>query len=117
MASDMVVASAIRWVALPAIAAMLGALTVNPLLLPRGDPSRRARRRAVAVALVLLLATVGEQLVRTATMTGASWAALAAGLPTVVTRTHFGRIWVARVIAIVAIALLAARAGRRPRLI
>ena len=48
-------------------------------------------------------------------MTGASWTALAAGLPTVVARTHFGRIWVVRVVGIVAIAVLASRAGRGAR--
>src|SRR5258705_6253498 len=117
MTSEMVVASAIRWAALLAMAAMLGALTVDTLVVPRGVPAPRARRWAVAGALVLLLATLGELLVRTATMTGGSWAALAARLPTVVTRTHFGRISVARVVGIVAISLLAARPGRGPRVI
>ena len=117
MVSTMFVASSIRWLALLAMAAMLGALTVDTLVVPRDVPAPRARRWALSGALVLLLATVGELLVRTATMTGPGWSALAAGLPTVVERTHFGRIWVGRAIAIVAVALLAARAGRGPRLV
>jgi putative copper export protein/mono/diheme cytochrome c family protein len=112
----MLVASGVRWVTLLAMAAMLGALAVDTLIVPSALPARRARRWAVVAALVLLLGTVGELLVRTATMTGSSWAALAAGLPTVIARTHFGRIWVVRMVGIVAIAALASRAARGPRL-
>jgi putative copper export protein/mono/diheme cytochrome c family protein len=112
----MLVASGVRWVTLLAMAAMLGALAVDTLIVPSAVPARRAQRWAVVAALVLLLGTVGELLVRTATMTGPSWAALAAGLPTVIARTHFGRIWVVRVVGIVAVAALASRAARGPRL-
>jgi putative copper export protein len=112
----MLVASAVRWVTLLAMAAMLGALAVDTLIVPSALPARRARRWAVVAALVLLLGTVGELLVRTATMTGLSWAALATDLPTVIARTHFGRIWVVRMVGIVAIAALAARAARGARL-
>jgi putative copper export protein/mono/diheme cytochrome c family protein len=112
----MLVASGVRWVTLLAMAAMLGALAVDILVMPRAVPAPRARRWAVIGALVLLSGTIGELLVRTATMTGPSWAALVAGLPTVVARTHFGRIWIVRVVSIVAIAWLASRAGRGPRL-
>src|SRR5258708_31174996 len=107
----MLVASGVRWVTLLAMAAMLGALAVDTLIVPHAVPAPRARRWAVIGALLLLLATIGELLVRTATMTGPSWSALVAGLPTVVARTHFGRICVVRVVNIVAIALLASRAA------
>ena len=98
------------------MAAMLGALGGRRPHRAARRPGPRARRWAVIGALVLAARDViGELLVRTATMTGASWTALAAGLPTVVTRTHFGRIWVVRVVAIVATAGLASRAGRGAR--
>jgi putative copper export protein/mono/diheme cytochrome c family protein len=116
MGLDMLVASAVRWVALLAMAAMLGALVVDTLVVPRPIPAARARRWAVLAAVVLLIGTVGELILRTWTMTGSAWGAVATGLPTVVERTHFGRIWLVRAASIVAIAFLAARPGRGARL-
>src|SRR5262245_3364483 len=116
MGLDMLVAGVVRWVALLAMAAMLGALVVDTLVVPRAIPVARARRWAVTAAVVLLVGTVGELILRTATMTGSAWAAVASGLPTVVERTHFGRIWLVRAASIVAIAFLAARPRRGPRL-
>ena len=40
MGLDMLVASAVRWVALLAMAAMLGALVVDTLIVPRAIPGR-----------------------------------------------------------------------------
>jgi copper resistance protein D len=117
MGLDMLVASAVRWVTLLAMAAMLGALVVDTLIVPRPIPAARARRWAVAAAVVLLVGTVAELILRTSTMTGSAWAAVATGLPTVVERTHFGRIWLVRAASIVAIAFLAARPRRGPRLV
>jgi len=112
----MLVASAVRWVTLLAMAAMLGALVVDTLIVPRPITAARARRWAVTAAVVLLVGTVGELILRTSTMTGSAWAAVASGLPTVVERTHFGRIWIVRAASIVAIAFLATRSRRGPRL-
>src|SRR5262245_5448775 len=116
MGLDMLVAGVVRWVALLAMAAMLGALVVDTLVLPRAIAMARARRWAVTAAVVLLVGTVGELILRTSTMTGSAWAAVAAGLPTVVERTHYGRIWLVRAASIVAIAFLAARSRLGPRL-
>jgi putative copper export protein/mono/diheme cytochrome c family protein len=116
MGLDMLVASAVRWVALLAMAAMLGALVVDTLIVPRPISAARARRWAVTAAAILLVGTIGELVLRTSTMTGSAWAAVASGLPTVVERTHFGRIWLVRAASIVAIAFLAARPSRGPRL-
>src|SRR5262245_11407551 len=117
MGLDMLVASAVRWVTLLAMAAMLGALVVDTLIVPRPIAAARARRWAVVAAVVLLVGTIGELILRTSTMTGSAWAAVATGLPTVVERTHFGRIWLVRAASIVAISFLAARARRGPRLV
>src|SRR5262249_11984486 len=109
-------ASVVRWVALLAMAAMLGALVVDTLVVPRPIAAARARRWAVTAAVGLFVGTVGELILRTSTMTGLAWAAVATGLPTGGERTHFGRIWLVRAASIVAIAFLAARPRRGPRL-
>jgi putative copper export protein/mono/diheme cytochrome c family protein len=108
--------TAIRWLTLLAMATTLGALAIDMLVVPGGVAAPRLRRWATVGAIVLLLGTIGELIVRTATMTGPSWTALTAGLPTVVTRTHFGQVWVARVVGIAAIAMLAWRTPRGARL-
>jgi putative copper export protein/mono/diheme cytochrome c family protein len=114
--ADLLVAVAVRWLALSALAVVLGALALDVFVMPGGASAPRLRQWARAAALALLVGTLGELLVRTATMTGPSWAALSSGLPTVVSRTHFGRIWLARCVGIVAIAVLAGRAARGARL-
>jgi putative copper export protein len=115
LVSGVLVASGVRWLTLLSMAAVLGALTVDMLVIPSGVPAARLRRWATVATLVLLLATLGELIIRAATMTGPSWAALRTGLPAVVSRTHFGRIWLARLAGIVVIALLAWRESRRAR--
>ena len=105
----------VRWLTLLSMAMMLGALTVDVMIVPTSVPAARLRRWATVAALGLLLATLGELVLRAATMAGASWAALSAGLPVVVTRTHFGHVWIVRVAGIVAIVLLAGGASRGAR--
>src|SRR5215470_7698874 len=100
---------AVRWASLTATAALLGAVAVDLLAGSAGcSPAalRRLRRLAVAAAAVLLVAAVGELFVRTRTMLGHPGGLLTA-VPLVVSRTHFGRIWLARVALIVATGVLA----------
>ena len=52
----MLVATGVRWVTLLAMAAMLGALMVDILIVPRDVPAPRVQRWAIVGALVLLLA-------------------------------------------------------------
>ncbi|HTO12066.1 MAG TPA: CopD family protein [Candidatus Binatia bacterium] len=102
---------------LTALAALLGALAVDRLAASADSlpaARRRLRRLATGAAVVLLLGSAAELLVRTQTMVGPG-GSLVAGVPVVVARTHFGRIWLARVALIVATGVLALGHGRRPR--
>ncbi|HEV3350096.1 MAG TPA: CopD family protein, partial [Methylomirabilota bacterium] len=109
------VAWVVRWVGFVALAGLVGAIAVDWLVLPARAPelgATRDRLRALRLvgALVLLLASGGELLLRTATMSGAAGlgAALPA-VPAVLTRTHFGTIWSARVVLLILLALTAVR--------
>ena len=111
------VAWLVRWVGFVALAGLVGAIAVDRLVLPARAPelgATRDRLRALrlAGALVLLFASGGELLLRTATMSGA--AGLGAALPAVLTRTHFGAIWSARVVLLILLALTAVRSRAAP---
>jgi putative copper export protein/mono/diheme cytochrome c family protein len=104
---SLAVAILVRWVTLSATAALLGALAIDRLAVAEPPPLARRRlgRFAIGAAVVLLLAAAGELLIRTRTMVGPN-GSLVAGVPVVIARTHFGRIWLARVALIVATGLL-----------
>ena len=109
------VAWVVRWVDFVALAGLVGAIAVDWLVLPARAPelgATRDRLRALRLvgALVLLLASGGELLLRTGTMSGAAGlgAALPA-VPAVLSRTHFGTIWSARVVLLILLALTAVR--------
>jgi putative copper export protein/mono/diheme cytochrome c family protein len=107
----------VRWITLSALAALVGALAVDRLS-GGGEPAPpgrvRLRRLATGAMVLLLLGTMAELLVRALTMVGPAGNVLA-GVPVVVTRTHFGRIWLCRVALIVASGALAFREGRVSR--
>ena len=114
----LVVSTVVRWLTLSATAAVLGALVVGVFVLPRAVPARpakRLRRWTTAAAIVLLLGSVAELILRTQAMAGSSSAALLAGVPVVVAKTHFGRVWLVRAGAIVMLLLLTSRSSRRAR--
>jgi putative copper export protein len=107
-----VAAAAIRWGGLVALAALTGGLALDLLVLPAGAPEttpirQRLRRWHLMALAALLLATLGELGVRAQTMAGGSLAAALPALPLVLTRTHFGTIWIARTMALGLLLLLA----------
>ena len=111
------VAWLVRWVGFVALAGLVGGLAVDLFVLSAHAPELgavRGRLRALRLgsALVLLAASGGELLLRAATMSGAGLGVAVAAVPVVLTRTHFGAIWSAR--AVVLLALLA-QAGARSR--
>jgi len=114
-----VVATVVRGVTLAATAALLGALALDALIVPpAAGPAavhRRLRRAAVAAAAVLLAGTVGELAIRTQAMVGGSVTPLSAAVAAVVARTHFGRIWIARLALVVTVGLLARWPVQRAR--
>src|SRR2546426_3332505 len=102
---ELFIATIVRWLGLMALAAVMGCLVLDLLVLPREAAELAVARRrlrmlsAIAVA-VLMVATAGELLARTRTMSGGDLAGVRAALPLVLTRTHFGTIWMARVAAL-----------------
>jgi putative copper export protein len=103
------IAWAVRWVGLAAFAALLGALVLDRLVLPR-EPTldatrRRLRRAGDGAAGVLLAAGTGELLLRAATMAGGGAGAGVAAIPAVLAHTHFGTIWIGRLALLVLVPL------------
>jgi copper resistance protein D len=98
----------VRWIGFVALASLIGGFAVDLLVLPARTAeldSLRGRLRALrlASALVLLLAAGGDLLLRAATMSGGGPGAAVAAVPAVLTRTHFGTVWSARAIALLAL--------------
>ena len=106
-----IVAWVIRWSGFIALAGLIGGFVVDLLVLPAGTqqtaaPRRRLRQLRVGCTVVLLLVTVGEWWLRAATMSGGGPAAAAPAMPVVLTHTHFGAVWIGRVVALLALLAL-----------
>lgn len=111
MSADVLVASVVRWIDYAALLTLIGGVGLELFVLPRGDSAldparRRLRRLGSLCAIALAVATLGELLIRAQTMAGGSLSTALAAVPAVLTRTHFGEIWIARVAAL-ALALIA----------
>jgi putative copper export protein len=113
------VAAAVRWLSLVALAALLGILVLDVVILPVSPDALPARRRlrtwSALCAAILLAASAGELVVRARTMSGGPLAVAFSVLPVVLTRTHFGRIWLARLAALVVTLALSLSTARRLR--
>jgi len=108
--SELVLPTAGRWLGLVALAVVVGGFALDLLVLPRDaaelTAARRRLRRWVAVAVAALAgATAGDLITRVRVMSDGDLSEAIAALPAVLTRTHFGAIWIARAVAL---ALLAA---------
>jgi putative copper export protein len=105
----------VRWLGLAATAVLLGGLVVERLVLDTDDRdgghARLVRWLAVAIA-ALVVTTPGELVLRAHTMTGAGLGPSLAAVPLVLTRTHFGAVWIARMVLLAALVAAAFR-GRR----
>src|SRR2546428_370272 len=103
-------AAVIRWAGLAALATLVGSLVVDALVLPRarsevGAVRGRLRRVGVICLIVLAGPPAGELVTRAQTMAGGDLAAALPAIPPVLTRTHFGAIWIGRFV-LLALALL-----------
>lgn len=100
----MLVAGVIRWAGLVALAALVGSLVLDIVVLPRAaafDPARsRLSRWRRAAAGTLLVATGGELVIRAMTMVQGGVGSALTAIPAVIEHTHFGAIWMGRVIAL-----------------
>src|SRR5690349_12589079 len=114
------VAMLVRWIGLGALACLVGGLGVDLLVLP-GDaaelvPTRRRLRVWGLVCVVVVAITTGaELLLRARTLAGGDLGQAARAVPLVLSRTHFGAIWIARLVLIAALLVVAAVAARGAR--
>src|SRR5690348_4470699 len=114
------VAMFVRWIGLGALACLVGGLGVDLLVLP-GDaaelgPTRRRLRVWGLVCVVVVAITTGaELLLRARTLAGGDLGQAARAVPLVLSRTHFGAIWIARLVLIAASLVVAAVAARGAR--
>jgi len=120
--AEFLAATLVRWLGLLALATLVGSGVLETVVLPRGRPELVAVRRrlgrgdAIAV-LALLVATAGELLMRTRTMSGADFAQAVAAVPLVLERTHFGTIWIVRSVAVVLLLALVPARSRPARVL
>jgi putative copper resistance protein D len=98
------VAAVVQWWSLIAVAALLGAIMLDLAVLPQTAPELGAERRGLGrwirlSAVMVLLASVATLMIRATTMAGGRPGLAFTALPVIVTRTHFGAIWCARLLA------------------
>jgi len=116
------VAMLVRWIALGALAGLVGGLAIEVLALRADDvalsPVRRRLRGWTVVCLcVLALTSVAELVLRARTLAGGDLAQSVRAVPLVLSRTHFGTIWSARSLALVASLSTATIGTRRARVV
>jgi putative copper export protein/mono/diheme cytochrome c family protein len=104
-----------RWLGLLALAVLVGGLVLDCFVLPRhaGElaTARRRLQRWISVAIgVLLVTSAIDLLARARVMSGGDLSQVGTALPLVLTRTHFGTVWIAR--ALILAALLALSVSR-----
>jgi putative copper export protein len=113
---DFLAAALTHWIAFLSLAALIGTLALDLLVLPLAPELRAGRRRlqvlGVACAVLLGLASIAEAVIRGRTMTGAGLPAVLGALPVIFRSTHFGHIWLLR-LTLVALILCSASFGRR----
>ena len=91
----------VQWWSLTSVAALLGAIVLDLVVLPQTAPEATAARARLArwitlCAVMALLASGASLMVRATTMAGGRLDLAISVLPRVLTRTHFGTIWLAR---------------------
>jgi copper resistance protein D len=111
---DVVAVVLVQWTSLAALAALVGSLVLAVLVLPPDAPGSlrlRLARWSRLSAAILLVASVGDLVLRARTMGGGGLSTALAVVPAVLTRTHFGAIWSARAVALGILMVAAGRVG------
>ena len=110
---ELFLATIVRWLGLLALAALVGGLVVDLLVLPRrvaalASARESLRRWTTAAVVVLILTSAADAIARARVMSGGDLAQATAALPLVLTRTHFGAIWIARAAALALLLIVSA---------
>jgi len=119
---ELLLATGGRWLGLLALAVLVGGLVLDCLVLPRqaGElvAARRRLQRWICLAIVLLVVTSAiDLLARARVMSGGDLSQVGTALPLVLTRTHFGTVWIARAIILVALLALCASRSAAARIV
>jgi putative copper export protein len=111
--------AAVRWLMVLSMAGLIGGLGLDLLVLPGTAelaPTRRRLRRWSGLWITgLAVAAVAELLLRSETMSGGGLAGAMTALPVVLARTHFGTLWIVRIVALGLAAVSARAASARGR--
>lgn len=110
----------VQWWSLTAVVALVGGVALDLAVLPRSladvaGARRRLARWIVAWAVMVLLAGGATLVVRAGVMAGGRLDLAVRALPAVLTRTHFGTIWLVRLAAALAFVLVWPRPLRAAR--
>lgn len=111
------VAWLVRLIGFVALAGLVGSLAVDRLVLPTGTrelgvPRQRLRAIGRGCIVLLLLTAGGDLWLRAGTMSGDGPALTVAAVPLVLTRTHFGPVWIARTAGLLILLPLLAATSR-----
>jgi copper resistance protein D len=109
-----------RWLGLLALAVLIGGLVLDVVVLPRRAAELASARRRLwrwtMVSIAVLVATsAGDLIARARVMSGGDFSQLWATLPLVLTRTHFGAIWIARSVALTLLVIVSLSRSRPTR--
>jgi len=118
---ELILATAGRWLGLLALAVLVGGFALDLLVVPR-DPgdvvlARRRLDRWISLAVVVLILTAAIELVaRARIMSGGDLSQVGAALPLVLTRTHYGSVWIARAAALILLLAVSLSRSRPARI-
>jgi putative copper export protein/mono/diheme cytochrome c family protein len=110
----------VRWIGFVALAGVIGGFVVDRFLLPAAAPvtagtRRRLRALRAGCAVLLLLAAGGELWLRAGTMSDGGPGAALRAVPSILTRTHYGSVWIVRAAGLLAVLALSRAASRSLR--
>jgi putative copper export protein/mono/diheme cytochrome c family protein len=114
------VAMVVRWGGLAALAGVIGSCAVERLITPVADADtrpmhERLRGWSLACVGILVVTTLAELVLRAGTLASGGPGRAVAALPLVLSRTHFGAVWLGRMAALIALALVMVSRRRRRR--
>src|SRR5215470_14618866 len=118
MSVEGLVAAITRGVGYLALAALIGGLAVDLVVLPGGQlhaERRRLQRLRVACLIALVLTSLTEVVLRGRTMTGAAMPAVLRAVPAILAHTHFGQVWLVRFTLLAGMLCLAGSLTRTAR--